>query len=243
MIIFGRQAVLEALRAGTEISKIYFLYGSHGKIIGDIHQEARNRKIPLVELPQQKFDRLGNVSHAQGCAALVEEVRHIDVNDLLRKSDATNAVLLLALDEIEDPHNLGALLRTAHCAGIQAVILPKHQSAPITDTVVKASAGATNYIPIAKVSNLPQTLKALKEQNIWIIGLDGEGTVDLFDFQADRNLCLVVGSEGKGLRPTVKKVCDEIVRIPMEGKISSLNASVAGALMMYEVLRKQRRQA
>lgn len=240
MLILGRRPVLEALKSDQLVSKIYIQFGSHGDIIGHIKQLARRSKIPIVELSKEKFERLGNLSHAQGVAALIEDISSVDVEDILQSIPKGERAFILALDSIADPHNLGALLRSAECMGVHGVIIPKHTSAPITDAVIKASVGATVHLKIARVSNLAHTLEELKNKNIWIAGLDDKGPTNLFEFDTDIDLCIVVGNEGTGMRKLVKNLCDFIVRIPIEGKISSLNVSVAGALVMYEVRRKRR---
>jgi len=240
MYIHGRKPVIEALRAGKEISKIYFRYGVHGEILGQIEHLARKAGIATTTLSKQKFDKLGgNPNTNQGVVAFVEDVKPISLDELLTIEREQDPPFFIALDSITDPHNVGAIIRSAECAGAHGIILPTRDSAQITDTVVKTSAGAVSHIPIAKVDNLRQSLDKLKEHKIWIAGLDGDGDTDLFQFDAFIPLCIVVGSEGKGIRPSIMSACDFRVRIPLWGQIESLNASVAAAMMLYEVRRKR----
>ncbi|MAT38693.1 MAG: 23S rRNA (guanosine(2251)-2'-O)-methyltransferase RlmB [Ectothiorhodospiraceae bacterium] len=241
MNIHGRNPVIEALKAGKEISKIYFRYGTHGQVLKQIEHLARKAGVPTVTLPKQKFDRLegGNDPAAQGVVALIEDVRIYELDDLLEIEKEQDPPFFVALDSITDPHNVGAIIRSAECAGAHGIILPKHDTPPLTDVVMKASAGAATHIPIAKVTNLRTALEKMKTAGIWIAGLAGEGEVDLFTLDGFKPLCIVVGSEGRGIRPTNLKACDELVRIPMWGRIESLNASVAAAVAMYEVRRKR----
>lgn len=240
MYIFGRQPVLEALKSDKRIAKIYIQFGTHGEIIGQITRRARELKVPFVELSKQKFQRIGDVQNSQGVAALIEDIQTCELDDVFDNIPVDEKPFLLALDSIEDPHNIGALMRTAECSGVHGIIIPKHRSAPITDVVLKTSAGAASHVRIVRTSNLAITLNELKRNNIWIVGLDEDGATDLFDFDSNIPLCIVIGNEAKGMRPIIRKLCDYTIRIPMWGKISSLNASVAGALMMYEVRRKRK---
>lgn len=239
MYIFGRNPVLEALAAGTRIAKIFFRFGAHGGAVAGVREAARSRNIPWVELPKVKFDRLGTGVHTQGVAALVEEARIMELDELLAYKPEQDPPFLVALDGITDPHNAGAVIRSAECAGAHGVIIPMRDAVPITDTVVKVSAGATEHMRIARVAHLGRTLEELKEHGIWVAGLAADGDTDLFALDGERPLCIVVGAEGGGLRPTIRKACDMLVRIPMWGHIDSLNASVAAALALYEVRRKR----
>ena len=239
MHILGRKPIIEALRAGKKISKIYFRFGSHGEGLMEIRRLAKSSSVPVMELPKQKFDRIRGAGDAQGVAALVEDVETVALEDILALQREQDPRFFIALDAIHDPHNVGAIIRSAECAGAHAVILPIHDSAMLTDTVMKTSAGAAAHIPIVKVVNLHQTLITLKENDVWIVGLAGDGDTDLLAFDASLPVCIVIGNEGKGMRPLIRKSCDITVRIPMWGRVDSLNASVAAALMMYEVRRKR----
>ena len=239
MYIFGRNPVIEALKADKDITKIYIRYGTHGEAMRDIQRLARERRILVTQLDKMKFDRLGGGMASQGVAALVEDVTTLDLGDLLALKREQDPPFFIALDSITDPHNVGAIIRSAECAGAHGIILPKHDSAAITDVVVKSSAGAISHIPIARVGNLHQALEELKKNNIWVAGLAGEGDTDLLQFDGYRPICLVVGSEGKGLRPVIRSACDILIRIPLWGRIDSLNASVAAALALYEIRRRR----
>ncbi len=238
MLIIGRNPIIEAVRSGGRVAKIYFRFGTHGESVREIQALARECRIPVTTLPKDKFDRLGDVRHAQGIAARIEDVRTLELDELLGIEVEQDAPFFLALDGIKDPHNLGAIMRTAVCAGVHGLVLPKHEAAMISETVVKGSAGATSYLPVSRVVNLQQALEAMKERGIWIVGLDSNGGTDLFGTDGARPLCIVIGSE-KGIRPVVRAVCDDMVRIPMWGRVDSLNASVAAALMLYEVRRSR----
>lgn len=240
-IIAGRKPVMEALRSGTSIEKIVLLVGIQGSIIGEIRGLAEGRRVPVVQANKQQFRELASDQTTQGVVAIVPTKKFADVEAILEIPVRRGEVgFLLILDEIEDPHNLGALVRTAECAGVHGVILPRHRSAPVTSTVVKASAGATEHIAMAEVTNITATLGQLKKAGYWIVGLDGESDRVFTDVDYTTPVGLVVGNEGKGIRRLVREHCDHLVRIPLFGKIESLNASVAGALAMYEVARKRR---
>lgn len=239
--ITGRKPVLEALKTPRSIRKIILLYGTHGKVVDDIRHQARRAGVPVTEMDREKFRQLADDATAQGVAALVEEAEYVEAEDLLERARSLGQQpLILVLDEIEDPHNLGALIRTAECAGFHGVILPKHHSAGINETVAKASAGASLHLPAARVANIARTLDALKEQGVWIVGTDeaGEKRYDEIDYSGP--LAVIVGNEGRGIRRLVKEKCDFLVRIPVRGTVRSLNASVAGALVMYEAVRKRK---
>ncbi len=239
MYIYGRNPVIEALRSDTTVAKIFIRFGTHGNAVEEVKRYARDHGVQVLELPRQKFDRLGNTTDSQGIVALIEEARLVTLRELLEEVREQDPPFFVAVDGITDPRNLGAILRTAECAGVHGIILPQRDSSPITDTVVKTSAGAVAHMSIARVGNLHQALEQLKEEGIWLAGLDADGDTDLLDLDGFRPLCLVVGSEGRGLRHLTKKTCDTMVRIPMWGQIDSLNASVAAALAMYEIRRKR----
>lgn len=237
-IISGRHPVLEALKAGVQIEKIVLLHGVHGTAIEKIRSLARQGGVSVVEADKQRFQRLNPQAVSQGVIALQPEKAYVDVSHLLDAAKEKNEPpFLLILDDIEDPHNLGALIRTAECAGVHGVVIPKHHSATVTQTVEKASAGATVHMMIAKVTNIAQTLEELKERGLWIIGTDAAGDRSYYDVDFHGPIAIVIGSEGKGIRRLVKEKCDFLVRIPLFGKIESLNASVAGAVVMFEAAR------
>ncbi len=239
MYIYGRNPVIEALRSGATIAKIFLRFGTHGNAVEEVKRYARDHGVQVLELPKQKFERLGNTTDSQGIVALIEEARLVTLNELLADTREQDPPFFVAVDGVTDPRNLGAIIRSAECAGVHGIILPQRESSPITDTVVKTSAGAVAHMAIARVGNLHQSLELLKEEGIWLAGLDADGGTDLMELDGYRPLCLVVGSEGHGLRHLTKKTCDIMVRIPMWGHIDSLNASVAAALAMYEIRRKR----
>jgi len=240
-IIAGRQPVMEALRAGTEIEKVVFLIGVHGRVIDDIKSLALKRNVLVAEIARQEFRDIASDATTQGVVALVSgQQQYVELETLLHIPGERNQNgLLLILDEIEDPHNLGALVRTAECAGVHGVIIPKHHSASVTSAVAKASAGAVEHMAIAEVTNIVNTIKALKEKGYWIIGLESTGIRLYTEADYRTPTAIVVGSEGKGIRRLVKEQCDFLVKIPLHGKIASLNASVAGALAMYEAAKQR----
>jgi 23S rRNA (guanosine2251-2'-O)-methyltransferase len=241
-LIIGRNPVIEALRSNAPVEKIFIAHGSHGKPIGIIKSLARQRGIVVAEVDRQKFREITGTEHSQGVAAVAGIKEYVDletiVTDLKRLLNSTPPFLLI-LDEITDPHNTGALIRTAECAGVNAVVISKHNSAPLTGTIEKTSAGAVTYMPIARETNIVRSLEYLKENGYWIIGTEGTAEQSYTDVDYTMPLALVIGSEGKGIRRLVKEKCDFLVRIPLHGKIESLNASVAGAIVMYEVVRQR----
>ncbi len=241
-LITGRKPVLEALRAETQIERILILPGTQGQVIEDIKSLARKKNIRLQEVDKDSFEEAVSDENAQGVVAIVATRKLAGIEDITAIAQQRDEKgFILILDEIEDPHNLGALIRTAECAGAHGVVLPKHHSAPVTSTVVKTSAGATEHIAIAEVTNIVNAIDELKEQGFWVVGLDASGDKSYTEVDYSTPTVLVVGSEGKGLRRLVKEHCDFLVKIPLHGKIQSLNASVAGALVMFEVVKKRRK--
>jgi 23S rRNA (guanosine2251-2'-O)-methyltransferase len=236
--IAGRNPVIEALRSGAAIEKIVVLYGVRGNAIERIKELARQNSVPVVEVNKQKFRELVNDTTTQGVVALVGTKEYVSVDTLLNSAKERNqAPFLLVLDEIQDPQNLGAIIRTAECVGAHGVIIPKHHAATVNQTVSKTSAGASEQVLIAKVTNIATTLEELKEQGLWIVGADVAGDKLYYELDYKTPLAIVVGNEGEGMRRLVREKCDFLVRIPLFGKIGSLNASVAAALVMYEVAR------
>jgi 23S rRNA (guanosine2251-2'-O)-methyltransferase len=228
------------LRAGTQIERIVILHGTHGGIIEGIESAAREKHIRLQEVDKDQFQQIAGDEHAQGVAAIIGKRKQATLEEIIARGKAKNEKgLILLLDEIEDPHNLGALIRTAECSGFHGVVVPRHHAAPITNTVVKTSAGATEHLPIAEETNLVQVIGDLKKEGFWVVGLDMEGTTNYTETDFSSPTALVVGSERKGIRRLVREHCDVLVKIPLHGNIDSLNASVAGALVMFEA-RKSR---
>jgi 23S rRNA (guanosine2251-2'-O)-methyltransferase len=237
-IVIGRQPVLEAIKSDRAIEKILMQYGIHGEIIDRIRRLAKQRSIPVVELDRERFREVSSDSSAQGVAAIFGSTQYEDLDSILKvASDHNEPAFVLILDEIEDPHNMGALIRTAECAGVHGVVIPRHHSATVNETVVKASSGATLHLPIAKVANIAMTIDELKEAGLWIIGTASDGDKTLYEADFKGPIAVVIGNEGKGIRRLVREKCDFLVKIPLYGKLDSLNASVAGALVMFEAAR------
>lgn len=234
-LIIGKQPVLEALKSRQPIEKILILHGASGSHIDQAKQFARKLAIPVKETDKERFVELAGDALTQGIIAVIESYRYVEVEEILAVAQQKNEPpFILVLDEIEDPHNLGALIRTAECAGVHGVIIPLHHAASVNSTVIKTSAGATAHILIARVTNVAQSLNELKKAGIWIVGTDIESDKLYNEHDYRGPLSIVIGNEGKGMRRLVKEKCDFLVRIPMHGKIESLNASVAGALVMFE---------
>lgn len=238
--IEGRNPVLEALKSGRRIDKIYIkkddIQGSAKKIFA----LARAKKIIISEVEKQKLDMMSETKAHQGVIAIAPVKDYASVEDILSAAkDKQKPHFIIIADRITDPHNLGAIIRTANAAGADGVIISKHSSATLTPVCEKSSAGAVEYTPVARVTNLVQTIKMLKKKNIWVIGadMDGENTIYTQDFSG--NIAIVIGSEGEGISPLIKKSCDFLVKIPMYGNVTSLNASVAGSLMIYEAVRRR----
>ncbi len=237
-LIAGRNPVIEALRSGAAIEKIVILFGVRGSAIEKIRNLARQSGVQCVEVNKQKFRELVSDATTQGVVAIVGSKEYVSLDSILSLAKERNEPpFLLVLDEIQDPQNLGAIIRTAECAGAHGVIIPKHRAATVNQTVSKTSAGASAYMPIAKVTNIAVTLDELKQQGIWVVGTDVEGDKMYYDLDYKEAVALVIGGEGEGMRQLVKEKCDFLVKIPMFGKIGSLNASVAAGLVMYEVVR------
>ncbi|MDO5718733.1 MAG: 23S rRNA (guanosine(2251)-2'-O)-methyltransferase RlmB [Tissierellia bacterium] len=237
--ICGRNAVMEILKTDKEIDKIFIQKGDLKGSIHPIIAKARDKGIIITEVDKRKLDDISENNPHQGVAALVSSYRFYDVEDILNYARSKNdTVKIIILDEIEDPHNMGAIIRTAEAAGFHGIIIPKRRSAGITQTVHKASAGATAHIKISRVTNIAQTISKLKEENIWVYGADGSSETLYTEADLKGNICLVIGNEGKGLSHLVKKRCDMLIKLPMNGKVESLNASNAAAILIYEVLRQ-----
>lgn len=238
--IEGRNPVLEALKSGRQIDKIYIKKGDIQGSAKKIFALAKAKKIIISEVDRQKLDMMSETKAHQGVIAIAPVKDYASVDDILAAADKKQKPhFIIIADRISDPHNLGAIIRTANAAGADGVIISKHSSASLTPVCEKSSAGAVEYTPVAKVTNLVQTIEKLKKQNIWVIGadMDGENTIYTQDFSGD--IAIVIGSEGEGISPLIKKSCDFLVKIPMYGEVTSLNASVAGALMIYEAVRRR----
>ncbi len=239
-LITGRKPVLDALKANTPIDKLMVAQNSHGEVIDEILRIARQKNIPYKISPTDQINRTAQTSNHQGVLAIVGVKEFSDISQLFEIAKARNEQpFFLIFDEIEDVHNLGALIRTAVCTGAHGGIIPKHHNAPVNDTVVKTSAGASLNFPMARVTNIAQTIEELKEEGVWIVGTEMTAQKNFTEIDFTVPVALVIGNEGKGMRRLVKDKCDFLVKIPMKGDFESLNASVAGAIVMYEVLRKR----
>ena len=239
-IIEGRNAVIEALRVGRSIDKIFIAKGETDKTLGHIASKAREAGIVVVDADRRKLDNM-SVTHAhQGVIALIGVNEYCTVEDILSLAeDRGEAPFVIVCDEVSDPRNLGAIIRSAECAGAHGVIIPKRRSAGLTAIVGKASAGAAEHMAIARVPNIPAVIKQLKEKGLWVYGAAAGGSNDLWKTDFTGSMALVIGSEGDGIGRLVRDNCDFIVNIPMVGKINSLNASAAASVIMYEVLRQR----
>ncbi|SDZ25440.1 23S rRNA (guanosine2251-2'-O)-methyltransferase [Proteiniborus ethanoligenes] len=236
----GRNPVIEAIRGGREIDKILIAKGSEQGSINKIIGMAKDKKIVIQYVEKAKLDSMSETKAHQGVIALVTPYSYVEVDDIIKAAEDKNEdPFIIILDEIEDPHNLGAIIRTAECGGAHGVIIPKRRAVGLTPVVIKSSAGAVEHMNIAKVSNIASTIEELKKRGIWIYGADMEGKHDYFQKDLTGPIAIVIGSEGKGIGRLIKEKCDFLVKIPMKGKVSSLNASVAASVMMYEVLRQR----
>ena len=241
-LIEGRNAVTEALRAGRSIDKIYIAKGETDKALGHIASRARERGVVVVEADRRKLDAMSVTKAHQGVVAIAAVREYCSVDDILAAAEAQgDAPFIILCDEISDPHNLGAILRTAECVGAHGIIIPKRRSAGLTSIVDKTSAGAAEHVAVARVANLPAAIRELKDRGLWIYGTAAEATQSLWETDFTGPVCIVIGSEGDGMGRLVRENCDFLVKIPMRGRLNSLNASTAAGVMMYEVLRQRSR--
>ena len=239
-IVEGRNAVIEALRAGRAIDKIFIAKGDVDKTLGHIASKARDKGIVVVECDRKKLDFMSQTHAHQGVIALCAVREYCTVEDIFAVAgERGEKPFIIVCDEISDPHNLGAIIRSAECAGAHGVIIPKRRSAGLTAIVDKASAGAAEHMAIARVPNIPAAIKELKDRGLWVYGTAADGQSDLWHTDFTGNVALVIGSEGDGMGRLVRESCDFIVSLPMKGQVSSLNASAAAAIVMYEVLRQR----
>lgn len=240
--IEGRNPLLEALRANRAISKIYLAKGSDQRELREIMALAKERGIPLQWVPRQKLEALASTKGHQGVVALASPVPYADLDEILaRAKEQGEDPFIIILDHLEDPHNLGAILRTAEAVGVHGVVIPKRRGVTVTGTVTKTSAGAVEYVPIARVANLRQAMEELKEKGCWIVGADLQGSISFFEADLKGPLALVIGSEGQGMSRLVRETCDLLIKIPMVGRLNSLNASVAASVILYEIFKQRLR--
>lgn len=239
LTIEGRNAVLEAFRSGKTIDKLFVLDGCQDGPVRSIVREAKKHDTILTYVAKERLDQLSETKKHQGVIAFAAAYEYAQVEDMLKAAEEKNeAPFLILLDNMEDPHNLGAVIRTANLAGAHGVIIPKRRAVGLTATVAKTSAGALNYTPVAKVTNLSQTIKELKEKGMWFVCADMDGTT-MYELDLKGPIGLVIGSEGEGVSKLVKENCDFTASIPMAGEIDSLNASVAAGVLAYEIVRQR----
>lgn len=237
LVTYGRNSVMEFLRAG-KVRQIYLKSGRHDERLQEILEEAKSRAVPIKEVEEEELDSMsGGVVH-QGIAALLFPYEYQDMNAVIKKWEGKDPSFIL-LDGVEDVRNLGAIVRTAECAGAACVLLPNHKSSPVTAAAMKTAAGAFAYLPVCRIGNIQQTLKYLKEKGFWVVGTDMDGESLYYEANLKGPLVIVMGAEGKGMSPLTRRMCDFCVRIPMKGKVSSLNVSVAAALLLYEAVKQR----
>ena len=239
-VLVGRNAVTEALKSGRGINNLWIASGDREGSVSEIAALAKERGIVVQYVERAKIEALAGGHRHQGVLAYVAPVPYAELDDILKAAEEKGeAPFLVLLDELEDPHNLGALLRTADATGVHGILIPKRRSVSLNATVAKTSAGAVEYVPVARIGNIAQTLKKLKEKGFWVAGADMDGEKAYYEADLTGPLVLVVGSEGRGMSRLTKEACDFIVSMPMVGRINSLNASVAGSILMYESMRQR----
>ncbi len=238
-VIEGRNAIIEAFRAGKTIDKLFVLEHCKEGSMNTVLREAKKQGTVINYVKKERLDQMSETGKHQGVIAYIAAYEYASVEDILKKAeDKGEQPFVIILDDIEDPHNLGAIIRTANLAGAHGVIIPKHRASGLTATVVKASAGAINYTPVAKVTNISKTIEELKEKGLWFVCADMDGTT-MYDLDLKGPIGLVIGNEGKGVSRLVKEKCDFIAKVPMFGDIDSLNASVAAGVLAYEIVRQR----
>ncbi|MVP02276.1 MULTISPECIES: 23S rRNA (guanosine(2251)-2'-O)-methyltransferase RlmB [Paenibacillus] len=238
--IGGKHSVLEALRSGRTIHKIWLAESAQKQLAQPIVAEAKKQGIVVQTADKRKLDQLAPEVQHQGVVAQVAAYDYATIDDILARAERKGEEpFILILDEIEDPHNLGSILRTADCTGVHGVIIPKRRSVGLTATVSKTSAGAIEYVPVARVTNITQTIGELKERGVWVAGTDVTAADDVYRSNFKLPLALVIGNEARGVGRLIKESCDFLVKLPMHGRINSLNASVAAGVLMYEVVRQR----
>ena len=239
-IICGRNPVLEAVRSGREIDRLLVAHGVSGGSVTAIIAKCNARGILIKEVSPQKLDFYCGGANHQGVAVMFASQEYVTVDEIFTVAESRNEKpFIIVCDEIEDPHNLGAIIRTAEASGVHGIIIPKRRSASLNATVAKSASGALEYMKVARVTNIPSTIEELKEKGVWVMGADMDGE-DYTNVDFDLPVALVIGNEGKGIGTLTAKKCDRIISLPMLGKINSLNASVAAGILMYEVVNKRR---
>lgn len=244
--LYGINPVLEALRAGRAVEEVLVAEGSRHNRAREVIELARAQNVPVSRMPRTGLDRAAGGPHHQGVVARVSAARYADADDLLESLAARvgseTEPLVVVLDGIEDPRNLGAILRTVECAGVHGVFVPERRAVGLTDTVAKAAAGAIEHVPVVRVTNLARLIDQLKERNVWMVGTATDGSMDYTEWDWTRGSAVVFGSEGSGLHRLVRERCDALVRIPVAGRIESLNVSVAAGVILFEAIRQRMAQ-
>lgn len=244
MYINGRNAIIEALRAGVGVEKVFIMFGQEGEPINRIRAEAKRAGVPCVTIDRKRFGELertaGLGARSQGVVAVVSQVEYTDIELLVQKLYEEGATpLVAALDGITDPHNVGAIIRSAECAGLHGLLIGKRDSSGVNDVVMKTSAGAAKHLPIARASNIGDVLLGLQQEGVAVVGLDERGDMSYTEYDFTHPTAIVIGSEGAGLSARIRKLCDTLLSIPMHGKVSSLNASVAAGIVFFEARRQR----
>jgi len=238
-MIIGKNPVIEALKAGRNVYEI-FVTGNQEQVIREEMATLQLQKQPVIHgVSRQRIDQLARGNH-QGIIAYVDPYEYATIETIFQRAEQANELpFFIILDEIEDPHNLGSILRTADAVGVHGVIIPKRRSVGLTATVAKTSAGAIEYVPVVQVTNIVDVIKELKDRNVWVVGTSAEGTEDYRSLDGKTPLALIIGNEGRGIGRLVEENCDWTVSLPMKGQVPSLNASVASSLLLYEIYRKR----
>ena len=240
-IVFGRNSVIELLNSDRTVNKLFIQKGESYGSIKKVIDLARNKKIVISEVHKSKLDEMTEGQNHQGVVALTSPYKYCEIDDILNVArERGENPFIIILDGIEDPHNLGAVIRTAECMGVHGIIIPKRRAVSVTNTVAQVAAGALEYMKIARVNNINDAIEELKENGVWVVGTDASGKDDLADIDMIGSIAIVIGSEGEGMASLTRKRCDFLAKIPMKGKITSLNASVTCGMVIYEVARQRR---
>ncbi|PID59422.1 MAG: 23S rRNA (guanosine(2251)-2'-O)-methyltransferase RlmB [Ignavibacteriae bacterium] len=237
--IFGRKPVIEALKSKTKLDQIYLQFGQHGSVIEQIKNLAKQKNIKLTQISNSKFNQLSEGKNTQGVIALKSSFDYSELDEILIEAEESEFPLILVLDSIQDTHNLGAIIRSAECSGVNGIITTTRNSASVNNTVQKTSAGAVSYVKIARINNLAQTIDILKQNGYWIVGSKLGNSVNYTKIDYKQPIALIMGNEEKGIRQHVAEKCDFLAKIPMKGKIQSLNVSVATGILLFEILRQR----
>ncbi len=238
MKVEGKNQVIELLQTDTDLEKIMIVDGTNDPVLRQIQKLAREKGSKVEFVDRRALDRFSETGHHQGVIAISSEFKYFELNEILKKTKNEKDSIFVVLDEISDPHNLGAVVRVAECAGVSAVIIPNRRSAMVNETVIRTSAGATAFVPIVKVSNINYAIEELKKSGVWVYALDMDGQ-SIYNVNLLGKVALVIGNEGTGVRKLTKKLCDGVLSIPMFGKVNSLNASVSAGIGVYEVVRQK----